>query len=106
MGWSASAATSRPAALNPLPQAMHSLSGTARSFSSSRYTNATNFIRFLQADLFEVRLYVQPRVDSASCRSTCEQEDMTMKRNVTLWVVQGLLAALFLFAGSMKLILP
>jgi len=29
-----------------------------------------------------------------------------MKRNVTLWVVQGLLAALFLFAGSMKLILP
>jgi len=31
---------------------------------------------------------------------------MTMKRNVTLWVIQGLLAALFLFAGSMKLILP
>ena len=29
-----------------------------------------------------------------------------MKRNVTLWVMQGLLAALFLFAGSMKLILP
>jgi len=29
-----------------------------------------------------------------------------MKRNVTLWIVQGLLAALFLFAGSMKLILP
>jgi uncharacterized membrane protein YphA (DoxX/SURF4 family) len=29
-----------------------------------------------------------------------------MKRNVTLWVIQGLLAALFLFAGSMKLILP
>ena len=29
-----------------------------------------------------------------------------MKRNITLWVVQGLLAALFLFAGSMKLILP
>jgi hypothetical protein len=31
---------------------------------------------------------------------------MTMKRNVTLWVIQGLLAALFLFAGSMKLVLP
>jgi len=29
-----------------------------------------------------------------------------MKRNTTLWVIQGLLAALFLFAGSMKLILP
>jgi hypothetical protein len=29
-----------------------------------------------------------------------------MKRNVTLWIVQGLLALLFLFAGSMKLILP
>jgi len=31
---------------------------------------------------------------------------MEMKRNITLWVIQGLLAALFLFAGSMKLILP
>ena len=29
-----------------------------------------------------------------------------MRRNVTLWIIQGLLAALFLFAGSMKLILP
>ena len=29
-----------------------------------------------------------------------------MRRNVTLWVIQGLLAALFLFAGSVKLILP
>jgi hypothetical protein len=29
-----------------------------------------------------------------------------MRRNFTLWVIQGLLAALFLFAGSMKLILP
>jgi hypothetical protein len=29
-----------------------------------------------------------------------------MKRNITLWVIQGLLAALFLFAGAMKLILP
>ena len=26
--------------------------------------------------------------------------------NMTLWVVQGLLAALFLFAGGMKLVLP
>jgi uncharacterized membrane protein YphA (DoxX/SURF4 family) len=31
---------------------------------------------------------------------------MTMKKNVTLWVVQGLLAALFLFAGVMKLVMP
>lgn len=29
-----------------------------------------------------------------------------MKTNITLWTVQGLLAALFLFAGGMKLILP
>jgi len=29
-----------------------------------------------------------------------------MRRNTTLWVIQGLLAALFLFAGAMKLILP
>ena len=29
-----------------------------------------------------------------------------MKKNVTLWVVQGLLAALFLFAGVMKLVMP
>jgi DoxX-like family len=28
------------------------------------------------------------------------------KINVTLWVIQGLLAALFLFAGGMKLALP
>jgi hypothetical protein len=32
--------------------------------------------------------------------------DTTMKKNVTLWIVQGLLAALFLFAGAMKLVLP
>jgi uncharacterized membrane protein YphA (DoxX/SURF4 family) len=29
-----------------------------------------------------------------------------MRKNVTLWVVQGLLAALFLFAGVTKLMLP
>jgi len=29
-----------------------------------------------------------------------------MRTNRMLWIVQGLLAALFLFAGSMKLILP
>jgi hypothetical protein len=29
-----------------------------------------------------------------------------MRKNVTLWVIQGLLAALFLFAGVMKLVLP
>ena len=28
-----------------------------------------------------------------------------MRRNVTLWIVQGLLAALFLFAGVMKLVM-
>ena len=31
---------------------------------------------------------------------------MNVKKNVTLWVVQGLLAALFLFAGVMKLVMP
>jgi hypothetical protein len=31
---------------------------------------------------------------------------MRMRWNVALWVVQGLLAALFVFAGVMKLILP
>src|SRR5215471_12290210 len=30
----------------------------------------------------------------------------TRKATIGLWVVQGLLAALFLFAGSMKLVLP
>jgi hypothetical protein len=29
-----------------------------------------------------------------------------MRKNVTLWMVQGLLAALFLFAGGMKLVMP
>jgi hypothetical protein len=29
-----------------------------------------------------------------------------MKANRTLWTMQGVLAALFLFAGSMKLVLP
>ena len=29
-----------------------------------------------------------------------------MKRNRVLWTIQGLLAALFLFAGVMKLVLP
>lgn len=28
------------------------------------------------------------------------------KTNVTLWIVQGLLAALFLFAGTMKFLMP
>ena len=31
---------------------------------------------------------------------------MRMRLTVRLWVVQGLLAALFLFAGSMKLVMP
>jgi hypothetical protein len=29
-----------------------------------------------------------------------------MRKNTKLWIVQGLLAALFLFAGAMKLVLP
>ena len=29
-----------------------------------------------------------------------------MRKNVTLWTVQGLLAALFVFAGGMKLVMP
>jgi len=29
-----------------------------------------------------------------------------VRKNVTLWVVQGLLAAMFLFTGGMKLVLP
>jgi uncharacterized membrane protein YphA (DoxX/SURF4 family) len=32
--------------------------------------------------------------------------DYDMRNNKLLWIVQGLLAALFLFSGSMKLILP
>jgi uncharacterized membrane protein YphA (DoxX/SURF4 family) len=31
---------------------------------------------------------------------------MTMRKNTVLWVIQGLLAAVFLLAGGMKLILP
>ena len=33
-------------------------------------------------------------------------EGMEMRKNVTLWTVQGLLAALFVFAGTMKLVMP
>jgi hypothetical protein len=32
--------------------------------------------------------------------------DITMRTNTWLWIVQGLLAALFLFAGGVKLVLP
>jgi hypothetical protein len=32
--------------------------------------------------------------------------DKTMKKNALLWTIQGLLAALFLFAGGMKLVMP
>jgi len=31
---------------------------------------------------------------------------MTMKTNTILWILQGLLAALFLFAGGVKLVMP
>jgi hypothetical protein len=35
-----------------------------------------------------------------------ERRDISRKLTVTLWIIQGLLAALFLFAGVMKLVLP
>src|SRR5215213_5925425 len=34
------------------------------------------------------------------------RQEAAMNRNRALWIVQGLLAALFLFAGGMKLITP
>src|SRR3954466_74325 len=34
------------------------------------------------------------------------RQEADMNRNRALWIVQGLLAALFLFAGAMKLITP
>src|SRR3954470_19623068 len=34
------------------------------------------------------------------------RQEADMNRNRALWIVQGLLAALFLFAGGMKLITP
>jgi hypothetical protein len=34
------------------------------------------------------------------------RRDVMTQKNTVLWVVQGLLAALFLFAGGMKLVLP
>lgn len=46
------------------------------------------------------------RVDSGRGRSTKGMEAMKMTKNVTLWVVQGLLAALFLLSGIMKLVMP
>ena len=33
-------------------------------------------------------------------------EEQSVKTRVALWIVQGLLAALFLFAGGMKLVMP
>jgi hypothetical protein len=41
-----------------------------------------------------------PRFDKAI------EGDITMRTNTLLWIVQGLLAALFLFAGGVKLVLP
>jgi uncharacterized membrane protein YphA (DoxX/SURF4 family) len=35
-----------------------------------------------------------------------EKDMKTKTTNVLLWIIQGLLAALFLFAGTMKFILP
>jgi uncharacterized membrane protein YphA (DoxX/SURF4 family) len=35
-----------------------------------------------------------------------QKGDTKMKSNVLLWIVQGLLAVVFLFAGGMKLVLP
>jgi uncharacterized membrane protein YphA (DoxX/SURF4 family) len=45
-------------------------------------------------------------VDPRHGRSIKPQEDTTMRFNVLLWIVQGLLTLLFLFAGGMKLIVP
>jgi hypothetical protein len=48
-------------------------------------------------------------VDPASSRSIKGQEGRTMRAKTTsvaLWAAQGTLAALFLFAGGMKLVLP
>jgi hypothetical protein len=39
-------------------------------------------------------------------RTVPENRRRSSLLNVALWIVQVLLAALFLFAGSMKLILP
>jgi hypothetical protein len=39
-------------------------------------------------------------------RPQSREGDMTMKLNRTLWIVQVLLALVYLFSGSMKLILP
>jgi hypothetical protein len=54
------------------------------------------------------RLLAFPRVlHTDPRRESVGRERSTSKRlNVALWIVQGLLAALFLFAGSTKLLLP
>ncbi len=39
-------------------------------------------------------------------RSACASQARRKTKTMALWIVQGLLALLFLFAGSMKLILP
>jgi uncharacterized membrane protein YphA (DoxX/SURF4 family) len=39
-------------------------------------------------------------------RNTLENKGTTKKIGALLWTLQGLLAALFLFAGTMKLIMP
>ena len=39
-------------------------------------------------------------------RNACASHPHRWTRTTTLWIVQGLLALLFLFAGSMKLIVP
>jgi hypothetical protein len=50
--------------------------------------------------------------ESQGCRSgrppfdQAIEGDITMRTNKLLWIVQGLLAALFLFAGGVKLVLP
>src|SRR6185369_13675243 len=43
---------------------------------------------------------VENRIELLGTRSTSK------RLNVALWIIQGLLAALFLFAGSTKLIIP
>jgi hypothetical protein len=45
-------------------------------------------------------------VDPAQSGSTSEQEGLKMRRNALLWAAQVTLCALFVFAGTMKLVMP
>lgn len=49
---------------------------------------------------------VNGNVIAGPARSNKDVRPTSKRMNATLWIVQGLLTALFLFAGSTKLILP